>query len=415
MGNKIVKLKSILTLLLPSFLFVLCSGISFYLTDQTLNSKLDHFSNQFNDYYHDNYISRETAPIIRIQSKTKNSLQDLYSNFYYTNSSTVNYSFRQFYPGNSQFTSCKGQDYSICLNKQQGFSIGEKYDFGYYLDNGLFSTYFKDEVLPNKGYWQRREGADGVCYISDTLADKLAEEYGIVPEVTDLNREEVYKALIKPEEFYTGDKVFKPTLNLKIDGEDTGVVFCINNILYSEERTGPRVQQLYGDFCVMFGAPLADNQLRYCTEYDMKNDIYGNSSFFKRVNALGYDKENADFSFFKYDYSKTQYEENQNLKVLFEKIDFSQNDSFLYLFAGLVSLLFACFIIIWRRNVGLNMLLFSAIFLFFNLFICFVFVEPLCNLFIVLDFLVAIVAFATKIVKPIVKNRIRFKYEEINI
>ncbi len=421
MKRKIIKLKDICLKILPSFVFLICSVGQFVLMKQTLNSKLNNWSNQFNNYYVNNFVSRETAPMIRIQSKDKNTLPDLYSNFYYTNSSTVNYSFRQFYPGESYFTSYYNNDYSICLNKQTGFNIGEKYDWGYYLDNGLFSTYFKDEVLPNKGYWARRYDANAVCFISDTLADRLVVEYGIVDEVTDKNRINAYTKLIEPKnpKHPEQEPDFLPILKLKIGSEAKNIKFCINNILYSKFRTGPRVQQLYGDFCVMFGEPYTDNQLKYCAEFDMKNDIYGNSSFLKRVNALGYNKHNADYTFYIFNYSENKYKEIFELKTSFQSIDFSKDDTLLYLFSALISLGYACFIFVWKKDILFSLILISFLFIFYNLILCFVFVEPLCNLFTVINFLSILIICGTRFFLPKIKKNKRkdgnFTYEEISI
>ncbi len=402
---------------LPSLVFLVCSIIPFILMKHTLNSKLNGWSNKFNNYYVDNFVSRETAPIIRIQSYEKNTLPDLYANFYYTNSSTVNYSFRQFYPGESYFTSYFGNDYSICLNKQTGFNIGEKYDWGYYLDNGLFSTYFKDEILPNKGYWTRRYNADAVCFISDTLANKLVLEYGIVEEITDNNRIEAYTKLINPESLE--ESVFLPLLQLKIGAEDKNIKFCINNILYSEHRTGPRVQQLYGDFCVMFGDPYTDNQLKYCAEFDMKNDIYGNTAFLKRVDSLGYNINNSNFTFYKFNHFENKYNEITILKSSFEAIDFSKDDTLLYVFSSMISLGYICYVFIWKKDYLIHLVIISSLFIVYNLVLCFVFVEPLCNLFIVINYLAFLIIYGLRLFLSRTKKSKRkggdFNYYEISI
>ena len=417
MRNKKTNNKKALAMMIPSLVFVVCSAVPFVLMKQTLDSKLNRWANLFNDYYSNNVISREKAPMIRIQSNDKNTLQDLYANYYYTNSSTVNYSFRQFYPGKSQFTSYLNNDYSICLNKQTGFTIHEKYDWGYYLDNGLFSTYFKDEVLPNKGYWVRRYNSNGVCFISDTLADKLVVEYGIVEEVTDKNRIEAYEKLIKPD-FIDGseeDPDYLPLLGLKINDEKKDITFCINNILYSEYRTGPRVQQLYGDFCVMFGDPYTDNQLKYCAEFDMKNDIYGNSSFMRKVNALGYDKNNSTFDFYRYNDSKKEYEEMKDVKLLFESIDFSEKDTIFYVFSVLISICCVCFAWFWKKEIIYNLIFISLLFAIYNLVLSFFFIEPLCNLFATINFLAFLIIFGIRFFYRKKNSDGILNYEKISI
>lgn len=421
MKNSNIIWKKIAIKCISSLVFLACSIAPFLLMKQTLNSKLNRWSNDFNNYYVNNYVVNETAPIIRIQSKEKNVLSDLYNTFYYTNSSTVNSSFRQFYSGESYFVSCFNKEYSICLNKQTGFNIGDKYDWGYYLDNGLFSTYFKDEVLPNKGYWNRRYGANGVCFISDTLADKLVVEYGIVDEITETNRIYAYKKLIKPSESDSlSEPTALPTLGLKIGEETKDIKFCINNILYSEYRTGPRVQQLYGDFCVMFGDPFTDNQLRYCAEFDMKNDIYGNTTFLKRVNALGYNKDNANYSFYKYNHSQNKYNEINELRSSFEAIDFSQNDTGFYIASFIISFGFICFVFLWKKEMLFSLIATLLIFGIYNLVLCFVFVEPLCNLFVTLNILAILIIYGSRLFLSSFRISKRkggeiFNYEEITI
>ncbi len=366
---------------ISSLSFVVCSAVSFLLMYQTTDSRINVWSNHFNNYYSNNVINPINSPFIRIQSNEKRVLSDLENAFYYTNSSTVNSSFRHFCPEKTEFTSYLNKtSYPVSINKQPGQDIRyDKEEGPYYFGNGLFYAYFTDQVLPWPTYkTDRRFKTQGICFISDSLADKLVEEY----QIKSSSKIESYKTLMLDENY--------AKLSLKLNGEDTGVSFCINNILYSEERTGPRVQQLYGDFCIAYGDSITSNNLYYCAEFDMKSDIYGNTTFLKQVNYMGYNKNNASFSFFKYNGENNAYFEDIKIKNEFYNISFN-NDS-LYVFGTvLCSALLLALLIIFRQKYLFTLLIVSSMFLLYNFVLFFIFVPPLCNLPIFINFLIVVV------------------------
>jgi hypothetical protein len=193
--------------------------------------------------------------------------------------------------------------FSCSFHYQYTYSIGAKYDWGYYLDYGLFSTYYRDEILPNRQYLEHRYNSNGFVFISDTFANKLLDLYGIND----------YKQLILDEKYCL----------LECEINNKPLKFCINNILYSNQRTGPRVQYLEDLFCVFHGRQSLLQELDFCVEVDLKSDIYGTGLFFKTLNALGYNVNNTEIQFKTYNTVTKEYEIREDLFSLFAKLDFN--------------------------------------------------------------------------------------------
>lgn len=284
------------------YAFLLQALITVPLLSRTSSAKTVNIINNFNESSVRVENDKSIRPILRVESDSKNTLTDLYTNFYYTNSATPHASFRHFYPGNSSLGTLNGENFAVSLQKQATFSIGDKYDWGYYLDNGLFGVYFKDELLPDRGYLKRRFGAKGFIFISDTLADKLLEVYNIQEKGV-----EGYKKLITDESY--------SILRLSLDNEQTESTFSINNIIYSNCRTAPRVLNLYGDFALPYGDNITMNQIKYCAEFDLKNDIFGTKKLLKLINEVGYDFKDSNFSFYSYNPNNNGYDLKTDIAI----------------------------------------------------------------------------------------------------
>lgn len=410
------KFKKILKKLIkymPTMVFCLCSICSLLLMSQTSSTKVESWSNKFNNYFFNNDISLNESPFIRIESDDKKTLMDLFMSYYYTNSSTVNSSFRHIYSGDSSFGSANGSQYKTVISKQDMFTIGQKYSWGYYLEYGLFATYYKDEILPDRGYLHRRFGADGFCFISDSLADKLLVEYGIDNTQKDENGIPLgYRELITNKKY--------ALLELFIDSETTNTKLCINNILYSNTRTGPRVKELYGDFCVAYGDRITMNQLSYCAEFDMKSDVYGTSTFIKSANAMGYNRDNSEYSIFKYDKDSKKYIRDVALENELQNIDFKRNETIFYSIPSILVLTFIPFIFYMKKQLMVNFLISTSIFLLYNIVLLFAFVPPTMNIFVVAYYVLLFVILIIRIIKEgyFAKHILEDKginYEELSV
>ena len=176
-------------------------------------------------------------------------------------------------------------DMPIKLETQQSFTIkqSDKVNPGYYVDFGLYASYYLEEVLGNRGKFGNN--CDSFVFISDTFADKLIELYGI-------NSEDPYRTLIQEEEYYV--------LPLTTGSGDT-IKFCINNILYSDSRSASRTYDLYGDFALFYYNGKVSPYLQLEFEIDLKDSPYSIKKTINDMEQLGYRTDNYLISFKQFD------------------------------------------------------------------------------------------------------------------
>ena len=299
-----------------AFINIVFSCIGCGLYSITTHSSLFSFTNSLNNYYDNHSLKAEEAPIINISKENTANYSDLFLNYYYCEEL---FSLRYLCNDSVGFAN-KEHNFSsdIKLFKQNNYSINELYDFGYYIDYGLFSAYYDKEIFGiNRGWLDRRFNTDGFLYISDVFADQLLSFYSI-DSYADLILNEEYCVLYT----YVGDTKYS---------------FCINNILYSNERTANRVTQLYGEnFALCYYDNKVLDSLNWAIELDFKSDYYGTSRVLKGINTLDYKSDNSSIYFKIYDKNIGEYKIDEKLSYKYSKIDFNKSD--LWFFALLIAL-----------------------------------------------------------------------------
>lgn len=245
----------------------------------------DRLAYNINDYNSSTMRDKSFHPtIINIVEKeentdNKNAFDNALSYFYYNQ---ANGNIR-----NQVIQDVKFGEMPIKLETQPTFSIkkSEKVSPGYYIDYGLYSSYYMDEILGNRGYLSFRYDCDSFIFISDTFADKLIEFYGI-------DTEEPYKTLIEKESYCV--------LPLTTSDGNT-IKFCINNILYTNARSARRTYELYGDFALFYYRGKISPSLQLEFEIDFKDSPYSIKKTLKDMEQLGYRVDNYNFSFKRFD------------------------------------------------------------------------------------------------------------------
>lgn len=399
------------------FVFIVTSIIGEFCILQLNDTKLSVWANNLNDYMHNNHISETKAPIINLNNPSKKQYPDLFNSFYYTQGGhSIIYSFRQFYDGES-FAIVNGIDYQTCINIQNNFTIYKNKDGyeepGYYLDYGMFSTYYCDEILKDKSYLQPRFDAKSFIFISDSLANKIALDNGLLTEkeietndYASIN--EAYTRIITEKDYCE--------LELNIDGKKT-TKFSINNIILSGLRNGPRIQQLYGDFCLCYSGASSLSDISFSVELDLKNDIYENCRVVKLLNEFGYNSTNTSFIFKTFDEINGKYIERNDLLIQLKEIDLTSESSMLIILIVFDYLLLAIFVVI---AFFIKESLFGEMFceLFVSLVFLssyYVFIPPQFNVPLIVFFIIELCLIGYKIVHPMKEKQNEEIYTTIEI
>lgn len=310
-------------------LFVLFSLSSCLFCLGTSDFKLDHLSYSINNINRTTILDDDfRATILNIHSNEKTNYNDLLSYFYYN---SLNGPTRLIASNN---VSC--DELNLHIESQDTLSIrsSEEEDGGYYLDKGLYYTYFSDDILGPRQYLIPRFGCDSFVFISDTFADKLISKYNI-------SDEEGYKTLITNEEY--------SVLSLIVDGNQT-ISLSINNILYSNKRNGPRTHELYGDFGVVARNNTLNNIFTFEFEIDLKDNPYCIRNTFKSVNELGYSTKKSRILLKRFDETSAKYIIDERLTEKYYKSWSSFDALFYTLFAVSNLLIIVSFSIIVNRT-----------------------------------------------------------------
>ena len=309
-----VKKKTVLLSSIPALLCAVFTVLSIGAMSQTADYKMDEFSS---DLYDKKQLQLDSyaPPILQIKKQTQPgedsgnpSYYDLFHAFYYN---SLVYGVRYCFDNSIR----DDENRPIQCFTQSTFDIDNSFlpEGGHYVDYGIFSSYFGDEFLGYKGHLATRFGADSFAYISDTYADKLLSKYGI----------ESYEELITNEKYCL--------LDLTVDNAITSKL-CINNILYSDKRGGPRARDLYGDFALVFNSAAVGEWASFDFEIDLKANSYSIQTVLSDVEALGYNPENASFSFLIYDEFAGQYSPRPALAERYRTLRESRGVVFLVLF-----------------------------------------------------------------------------------
>lgn len=301
-----MKIKNFLKFALTPLLFVVLSlGANLCLVN-TSGFSLDKLAYQISDY--NNPYKSEEAAYMNIKATNKEDqnkqFTDLMENFYYSN---MTYCVRQYCDNDIQYDYGDGQNIPLTLHIQSTHSIREKEEpkGGYYLDKGLFYTYYSDSILAPGTTRDIRFGCDSFIFISDKFADKLVSKYHLE------TKEDPYKELITNKDYCV--------LPVLMD-QKTEIKLCINNILYSDKRTGPRVSTFNENFgtAYLFGDFKKNAVLKF--EFDFKPSPFCITSLLKQCTGMGYDKTIYDYKFFAFDQTSKQYVYNQDITEQYNRI-----------------------------------------------------------------------------------------------
>lgn len=260
---------------------------------------------------------------------------------------------------------------NIKLFTQDTFSISNDFlpEGGHYVDYGMFSSYYADDILGRRKYLFERFGCDSFVYISDTFANKLLEKYGISS----------YEELIRNEQY--------AVLEVKIN--DTGrFKFSINNILYSDKRHAKRASELYGDFALVYETQKLKKVLNTSIEFDLKSNPYCVKQTITQIKSLGYNLNNSQFNFGKFNKETMSFEIDRQTNSKFidsQKFNNSSGITFfciVFLFNFIAQIILSVFLKNKKRRI-LSLLVFLTIFSIYCLVLqiletnLFVFVMPL--------------------------------------
>lgn len=353
--------------LIPSITIILFSTLSFLALKQTNEYKLDSFASQL--YDNKTYVYNDYDSVILKIKKNKpinendkiNNYQSLFSQYHY---------YSQVKDDRLLFDNQINDGVNdIQFYNQNTFSInnGLLPDGGHYIDYGVFSAYYADDILGPRKYLEQRFGCDSFIFISDNYADYLLDKYNI----------STYEELIKKEEYCV--------LNVNVDGERTAK-FCINNILYSNKRHGGRAKELYNYFGLVYNSSKISSWSSFHLELDLKAYPYGTCNVLKGINELGYNKDNSTFSFFTYDKNASHYVENSIANEYFLSL-FESNDQIWFSIFSIVILIdVACLIFEYfylgkKFNISAYSLLFAVLFfVLYGIIINFILVNYLLSI-----------------------------------
>ena len=304
------------------FIFIFATGLSFLTSSFTFEYKLDRFSFELVDYRYINYSNNLHPIIMNISSDTQegeaDSYQNIFSYFYYNllcNGSRI-------VADNVCSFGIGEEKYDVKLMTQRTFNITKELDGpnNYYLDYGVFSTYYKDEIFGGeRGYLAIREPAytDTFVFISDKMADILLLKYNI----------NSYQELI-----LNPDYCF---LNIDIDNSIIKRV-CINNIIRTDSRKAPRAVDAYGDFFALFynNGKMRDI-INLSFDLELKTNPFTNKKCFNIVDSFGYNSSNSRIVFNCYDKENNTYfksDSSQSVALGKKYASLWQNNNFNWLF-----------------------------------------------------------------------------------
>ena len=336
-------------------LFLFLSALPSLFFVNTTDYRLEHLAHKINDYNKISLHDESFSPtILNIKASRDKNYYNLLNSLYYN---SLNGDARIIGPN------VETEGFDVRLMTSDTFSIRktEEKGGGYYIDRGLYYSYYSDDILGPRQYLVPRFGCDSFIFICDRFADKLVSYY-------EIDGDEPYKTLINDRKYCV--------LEIRIGAECLPLRFCINNIIYSSKRQGGRTSELYGDFALIGSNSKIQQQLGFEFEVDLKDNSYCIKNTFKIVDALGYNKDNSELILKKFDDGSKSYIVDDFLSGLY--IDSWVDDGVFNVLAIVVIFLSACalvFISILNKNKRMWVLLFAFIFFFiYGVFSNFVFI-----------------------------------------
>lgn len=301
---------------LISILYIFATSFMLaFLCLPTRDYKLDRVACSLNDYNSHDYYNGFQSPILRLHQDSKDGstnrserYDDIFEQFYYN--SFVKH-LRQF-ATNDITDELLNKKINVFCQKTYMCRNTELSDGGHYVDYGVFASYYGDNIYEKRpdgdprthGYFPYT-GCVTFAYISDAFADSLIEHYkNVEPEIEIKNYE---------------DLIFKkpvlPIVAAKENNDGTVTEYqinvSINNVLYREKRHAYRISELYGDTFALIDLYSYGKKTRewadLACEMELKADPFGTKNVFQGLEYFGYNPNNSQYKFYKYDYSSNSY------------------------------------------------------------------------------------------------------------
>jgi len=181
---------------------------------------------------------------------------------------------------NNCLVSLGSEGLPLTLLTQKTFSMFPMDDGFWRLDYNLFHTYYGETLLGPRGYLVTRFDCTAPAYISDSLAEKLANLYGFAHDP------ERYKKIIENKEY--------AVLPINIDG--VGYSLCINDIISTTRRSGRRTADVCGDFALVYNEAFKQSKVKLAFDIDLKINAGVNKDLLREVANFGYKPDSHSFS-----------------------------------------------------------------------------------------------------------------------
>lgn len=250
----------------------------------------------------------------------------------------------------------------------------------YYLDWGVFSTYYSDDILGPRGYLDVRFGSDAFIFINDIFADALLAKYNI----------DSYETLILDERYCV----------LEISSGETLTRYCINNIISSTDRNSPEIIKTSPFFGVTIKSPrFSSVSLRF--DFQVPNNRFCFRTAISNFFDCGASKESFSWMFFEIDETNHSYSPLENANSFFESNEWERTNGMLILAFCFSLLLFTVSVsVMWYslRKLGgkISRLFFFLGFLAFVVYGClsyFVYLQEVLSIHFVIGFIVMLLIF----------------------
>ena len=330
----------------------------------TKEFKLDRMAYQINNYNQSTILDEDfKSTIVNVKShENDKNFFDMLRYFYYN---SLNRATRVQV---SNKVTCNNMDLHLVTQDTYSIRTEEEPGGGYYIDKGLYYSYYSNELLGNRQYLSYRFGCETFVFISDVFADKLIDYYGIS------SLENAYELLITEKEY--------AVIDLVIDGNKT-VKVCINNIVYSTKRQAPRTLELYGDFALFCYRRDFIGTIDFEFEVDLKDNPYCIKQTIKSIEAFEYNSQNSDFTFKSFDKQTQKYKVDDKLTNRFKSISEKFDWIFYLIFSLMIIAGIALLIILAKFGDGSSAIVLitcSSLFIIYGLLATFIYNYPLFSL-----------------------------------
>lgn len=323
------------------FLFLVsitsCFTSSFF-GSRTYDFRMDKICYEINDYNKVNYSNGFVSPIFSIEKEDTITYNNLISYFYYN--FLVN-GCREMVNQDIALEFEDGYQVPIALAGQDTFTL-KKTDISkpddefrkYRLERNMFNTYFYDEIFEDGRNNITRFGTASFIFVSDLIADQIISHFSF-DSYDDKNLS--YKEMIMNEH---SSKVY-----LVVNGMNTNISLCINNVVYSDTLAGKRINELYGEFGVCYFNTRFSSVITSRFEIDLKADPFGNKNSFNAIKQLGYNTEDCTYKLFKFE-KNNGYVFNEKITKSLTKMFYENEKNTFYDIAFYLSIALGAFLFI---------------------------------------------------------------------